>query len=260
MSGIVLPDDFSEVLIVPIDQPSTLSLSVLPADDHPASPESEHRWAQLCAHNPALLNGPILALDAWHAQQQRLTARVAHYQQMVAPDPGRSRIVQIGVTGVILARNTHASDDEPHVLLAQRTHRTTVYPGQWELAPSGGINPPPHTPITLNLSAWLDALNRESHEELGLDLTQSTIRTPMLCFDPFAPSADLVCIVHLAAQCDDVDRSVTSHLASTWEYTASQWIPVSRLAQAADDPATTIIPPSRAIMRALARDHSLLKS
>lgn len=260
MSDIVLPDNFSEVLIVPIDQPNTLSLSVLPADDQPASPESEHRWTQLCAHNPALFNGRILALDAWHTQQQRLTARVAHYQQMVAPDPGRSRIVQIGVTGVFLARNSRASDNEPHVLLAQRTHRTTVYPDQWELAPSGGIDPPPLAPVTLNLTAWLDALKQEAHEELGLDIAPCAIRTPMMCFDPFAPSADLVCIVHLTAQRDDVHQAVTSHLGSTWEYSAAQWIPTSRLAEAADNPAMTIIPPSRAILRALACDQSFLKS
>ena len=60
---------------------------------------------------------------------------------------------------------------QPCVLIARRSEQTRVHGGLWELAPSGGIDPPASAP-TLTLEYVRTQLATEMREELGLKVDE----------------------------------------------------------------------------------------
>lgn len=263
-----------------------------PHHDQALEVATERAWQRLCAANPRLHDAPIWSVEHVSRTQLRsnrdaqtppatpggvdgsiglsLAIRPARYRQLATqrqPEliglPGLRRVRLLGVKGFIIARD-HAG--RPHVLFARRHPDTRVYPGLWEIAPGGGVNP--HEPHELDPCSdgslvpdetdLLRTLREELDEELGLPW-DSTIASHHLLGgvdDTQADSFDLIYALHWAgtidpaaplptpAQAPPADRP-PQRPVDRWEVTRTAWVPL-------DHPQTLSVldltPPTRAAL------------
>lgn len=231
-------------------------------------PELEARidraWAERCAANPMLYDGPMLAYSGYDDGRGEIRARRERYRRLAVFPAVRTGVSQVGVTGVLTAND---GERGPVVLLAQRSERTRCYGGMWELAPSGGIEPPeieppegdPNAagPVTLRQADVLRSLLDELETELGIGGGGGGNVAPAfdhahavaIVNDPFAPSVDVV--VHLEWPGPPPQMPGPGGEGGRWEYTASRWVAVEGLAAFDAEHGERIIPPTRALLRAL---------
>ncbi|MFT5424186.1 MAG: 8-oxo-dGTP pyrophosphatase MutT (NUDIX family) [Phycisphaerales bacterium] len=245
--------------VTPLDQkPSELTIEIGPAarGDERAPADAEHeqeferRWAGLCAANPRLFNGPILAYNAFDASTSTVRAHTSDYKHLAVQRDFDSRLpggtTILSVTGILTAT---AQGNTRCVCVAQRSHSTRVYGGLWELAPSGGIDVPGgidspgeiDTPRDSSLLAFdgelaATALKTELKEELGLEpytCDWSAARILGLVLDERSGSLDIMFHVEhrppRSAQPIPIGLWPASG-GSSWEYEAVRWVPLIELA------------------------------
>jgi hypothetical protein len=213
-------------------------------------------WAEAQAQNPALFDGPILAVDSLQlGEAMELGAHIDRFARLVAQQRGAVTGVQLlGCKGLITGIDRHGGE---HVLLGRRASGTRVYPGMWEIAPAGGIDPPPHAPVTLSHADLLASLAAEGQEELSLDLAERTILAEaslaVVVDDRLAQSLDLIFPLRWRGAVDP-RRGLCSAQGCPTEYVDACWVARGDL-PAFDQPASNgrspITPPSRVALRLL---------
>ncbi|MFN0130939.1 MAG: hypothetical protein ACKVW3_00150 [Phycisphaerales bacterium] len=216
-------------------------------------------WDRLRALNPRLFDAPILSAVSFTPGAIR--ARTSTYQRLVVQPVVETGTEQLSVTAVVIARD----GPTPRVLLGRRGKLTRIYQEQWELGPSGGIDPPmplpatPLTPMPMRLG-WAEVcaqVRREAAEELGNGSESSAAanwvvprRTWGVCRDFVARSADIV------VECDwtgpavgDGSAPVPAGPSDQWEYERTAWL--SRDEMPAFVRANRVIEPTRALLAAM---------
>jgi 8-oxo-dGTP pyrophosphatase MutT (NUDIX family) len=201
-------------------------------------------WAERCAENPRLFDGPILAFAGFG---DPMTVRPDTFRALAAWPGVPGAVQQLGVTGVLLASDESGVE---HVLLGQRGRSTRVYGGQWELGPSGGVDPPTNTTTTeIGEDAIVAALLGEITEEIGLTLAPASVRIAGAIDDVIGGSVDVVAIATLRETVGQLramqDAAVADH---AWEYEQTRWVRTDTVE--AFDAAHGVIPPTRTIFRA----------
>jgi hypothetical protein len=198
------------------------------------TPAMNERWEQLAAANPRLFNGRILAF--LRRDGDRIHARVESYQRMATQPLDEHAMTQLGVTGVLTAPGPTGTRA---VLLGRRSASTHVYPGRWELAPSGGVDAPPPPVRRLTIADLRRQLGRELAEETGIDPAGLHMTPAALCHDPGAPSMDVVFRVELPA---------IPPRHATWEFDDFAWLDTARLPEQLAARSLTPTDPSTALL------------
>lgn len=258
--------------------PPTLSILVDP-EPITVSPDvdraAEARWAAMRARNPRYFDGPILGVrdidriqDA--ARTGRIRAGLARYRLLAVQDappedqgPGEDA-VPTGVTLLSVNGVVMTAGDEPRVLVGKRSPSVRNYPGQWEIGPSGGLDPvalglwngPSTEPSGLPRELGLDAVRRqltlELEEETGLRLNASAARTIGLLHDPVARSLDVVLRLDVPASA----AMLPPRHADQWEYTDALWLGRSQVGRFLTREGARVSPPMHALLVALGWAHS----
>lgn len=214
-----------------------LTVAIDPGPPAPATAEMEARWASLAAQNPRLFDGRILAFLEADAGAGRISARVERYKRMATQTIDDAAMTQLGVTGIVTAPG---ADGARRVLLGRRSADTHVYPGRWELAPSGGVDAPRPGVSTLSIADIRGQLERELIEETGVDAAGLLMVPIALCRDPGAPSMDVVFRI-------DLDALPARH--ATWEFDELVWFEIDRLDEALEAHGVVPTDPSGALLR-----------
>ena len=148
----------------------------------------------------------------------------------------------LSVTGFITALDKAG---RPCVLLARRAPETRVHGGLWELAPSGGIDPPANT-SSLTLDHVRAQLATEMREELGLKLDASKAHPIALAVEDAGFSVDIVMRLETNAPIESLGVNTDS-----WEYTGARWIRLDGAPQFANDHAGEFIPSTLNMLRVI---------
>lgn len=200
----------------------------------PPVEQTEARWSELCAHNPRLFDGRILAFVDYDSRANVVHARTESFKRMAVQPDVPTGVTQFGVTGLL----TSGQGDGRRVLLGQRGRETFLYPGRWELAPSGGVDAPREGVRELSIEDLRRQMEREVHEELAI-VADGLHATPIaLCHDRAAPSMDVIFAIQL-----DPGEQPTAH---DWEYADVCWMPLRDAGAALSD--LDAIEPSRAVL------------
>ncbi|MBX3358348.1 MAG: NUDIX hydrolase [Phycisphaeraceae bacterium] len=252
------PDYLASQQVTALSPGRSLRIVITPTPDEPPgladqSARVEAAWSAMRAANPRLFDAPILQTVSVDAPAATITARIGSYKLLAVQraEPAAASVTtgtyQLSVTGVIVGRSRSGAE---HVLIARRSRETRIYPAMWELAPSGGIDPPaapaaaPHTLARREIAA---ALAAESREELGLDLDWSGAEVACLARDSIAMSDDLVAVLRLAEPIDP--RTAPASPAGAWEYLDTAWLSRGDAPEFDAAHAHAIIPPTRAVLR-----------
>jgi len=230
---------------------ATTSASIRVDPAQPSSPELAARiartWDELRATNDRFYDGPILRSISLDAQHGELLCRRDTFRSLaVSPRLGLG-VRQLGVSGIITARD-HAG--ACHLLLGRRAADTRIYPGLWEVAPSGGVKPPPANTGTLSLHDLAIALAEEADEELGMTLDPRDARLIAFLRDEAACSDDAVLRFDLASPVNPRAQAcpLATEAAGRWEYIDSAWIALTDLPTFARDHVAAIAPPTAALL------------
>lgn len=207
-------------------------------------------WGALCLGNPRLHDGPVLAVAHIDPQTNLIVCRRDSYRRLAVQtaEPVAASVdtgvYQLSVTGAIIGRDRAGL---PHILIGRRGTETRMYGGMWELAPAGGIDPPPPSRDRLGAGDIFAALAREAREELALDLGAEPCRAVLVCRDEHARSDDLVLPVYLPGTIDP--RKPPACAASTsWEYLDTAWLALDDAGSFVSRHAGACIPPARALL------------
>lgn len=205
-------------------------------------------WDELRRGNERLHDGPILRAISIDAESGAVRCRRDTYRSLAVSARLGLGVRQLGVMGVITGR---CGAGRGHVLLGRRAAQTRIYPGLWELAPSGGVTPPPMNVPGLGLRDLAAALADEADEELGLDLSGQDIAAIAVLRDAHACSDDIVLRVDLAEPID-ARRGVcpaSNEAMDRWEYLDVAWIAMDDLGGFVGEHRSAIAPPTRALLR-----------
>ena len=189
--------------VIHLRRPATLSVV-----DEPFVPrdisldEIERRWQEACRDNPTLYDGRLLHVIGVH--RNGYGGAVLH----VAPCSYRFHVVQatdldlgvrpLGVKGI----TQHIQNDG--ILLGKRSRNVTYYPGEWEFAPGGVVEPdisPKH------------AIAEELREETGLTAAHDPVPVAVVYDD--------------VIQCWEMVFHIVSHgdlRRAEDEYDALEWV------------------------------------
>lgn len=190
------------------------------AAGEPADPAVEAAWAALLRENPRHFNGPILAVAGVDAAGGVLRLRRDEYKRLAVQPTVATGVVQLGVTGVLTA---HDAAGRAFALLGRRSVSTRVFGGQWELGPSGGVEPPEAGVSSFGVDRVLEALAGEVREEIGLAEGWAGAEAVGLLHDTLGRSVEVVVRVRLArplAAYAGLGRGVS------WEYEGVLWVAV----------------------------------
>jgi len=210
-----------------------LRVEIDPPRAHGAEAQIDRRWSELCAANPRLFNGRILAFLGADLGANVIRARVDEYKRMAVQPEIDTGVIQFGVTGLLTAEKPRL------VLLGKRSGQTHVHPGRWELAPSGGVDAPDDHRRTLLIEDLHRQIAREVAEEIGSSVPMRA-RPIALCHDPVAPSTDVIFDIALDAPVPP---------AGNWEYDELAWVPIDNLAFELRARNIDLIAPSRAVLQ-----------
>lgn len=172
----------------------------------------DRAWQGLCAQNPRYFDGRILSFEAYDATRRVATARDVAYRYHAARDAVDSGVSFFGVTGLLRAGD--------RFLVGKRASTVHEYPGQWEFAPCGGIDPPPAAQDILSPGEIAQELRREAGEELGIDLVLDAPRAVALVHDDPVGSTDLMLLIDLPAR-PETDGN--------WEYQQARWLTLAEI-------------------------------
>lgn len=237
------------ILILPA---ATSSASIRIDPPHPQSPDLAARiartWDELRAANDRYYDGPILRSISLDAQHGELFCRRDTFRSLAVSARLGLGVRQLGVSGIITAPDTAGT---PHLLLGRRAADTRIYPGLWEVAPSGGVKPPPPNTSLLSLQDLALALAEEADEELGMTLDPRAARLLAFLRDETACSDDAVLRFDLSSPINPRAQQcpLAAEAAGRWEYLDSAWIALPDLPSFARDHAHAIAPPTAALLR-----------
>lgn len=207
-------------------------------------------WDELRAANDRFYDGPILRVMSVDPEQAEVLCRRDSFRALAVSSRLGLGVRQLGVTGIVTARD---SGGGTHVILGRRASDTRIYPGQWELAPSGGVKPPPPNVDRLTLDDLAIALAEEAEEELGMTLRPQRARLVAFLRDEHASSIDAVLRFDLEEPIDPRRMAgacpLATEAAGRWEYTDSAWIAIDDLRSFSRDHAPAIAPPTAALLR-----------
>lgn len=180
--------------------------------------EVERRWAELRAANPALFDGRVLHVFGvfrnGHGGATLHVAECAYRHWAVGLHGFDTGARALGVKAIVLAGD--------RVLLGQRSERVAAYPGCWEFAPGGGVEPG---------SDPRRMIERELREESGLRLeTRDRVSVRAVLFDGSVRSWEIVFLIRLHAP--------PPTLAPSDEYRSLRWAPLAEFACSANGPLT----------------------
>lgn len=219
-------------------------IRIADGDGSGMSSEAESRWRDLCAANPRLYDGPILAVTGAHYTATftlEIDTRRSSYRRLAVQNEVETGTDQLSVTAIVCGRD---AEDRPHVLLGRRGRSTRIYGGMWELGPSGGITPPPPGVVEIDAEAVDRQVREEIAEEMGGGLRVRVEALTALTYDPIARSLDLV------VDCTALG-TVTGGAAGVgnWEYHGALWVAVDEIATFDREHGAAIIGPTRALFR-----------
>jgi hypothetical protein len=183
-----------------------VEIDATPVEEEPAHRAViEEAWERIRAANPRAFNGPILAYLASGPENNLVVCRRDEYRRLAVLPEIETGLVQLGVTGVLEARDEAGTR---HVLLGLRSHATRVFGGRWEFGPSGGVDPPP----------------------VGLPVDPDPTPPLGLLHEPVGRSCELVVRVSIRRPVEElialIDRE---NRTSRWEYDAVRWVAVDEL-------------------------------
>ena len=199
-------------------------------------------WSELCAQNPKYFNAPILTFETYDAQSGVLSARVDEYKHHAVRQQIDLGISLLAVTAC-LAR---PRPDATYYLLGQRSARSHMYGGLWELGPSGGIEPADHE-ATISFRGLLNQVDREVREEIGISVCQRPAAAISLVHDAHAGSTD----IHVGIVLGDEHK-----LNPNWEYDDTRWVTLDDLIEWCEAKPDEIIPTTIAHARFLQQNRS----
>lgn len=229
-----------------------LRAEIAPPGPRPHGPEQAARidtlWERLCRENDRLYDGPILRTVSVDAESGVLLCRRDTFRSLATSAQLGLGVRQLGVMGVVTGRDGAGRES---VLLARRSSQTRIYPGLWELAPSGGVSPPAANVAMLGPAELAAALADEADEELGLSLEGAQVRVVAILRDDTACSDDVALRIELpgvidarrgacATECETHDR---------WEYLDSAWVALDDVGGFARDHGAAVAPPTAVMLR-----------
>lgn len=234
---------FDEITVWPADPATFPRITIQPAA--PAAdpdPGVERAWGRMCAANPRLFEGPILSLADFNAATGEVVCTRETYKRLSVQDQVPTGVVLVAVNGVITAGD---ADGREHMLLGRRAPGTRMYPGLWELAPAGGLDPP--TGPEFPAAALLAQLSRELTEETGLAEPLANPTPLAYCRDDLARSFNIV----LRARVERPIGSLRPASERHWDCDAVRWLPVDEAARLDRDEPDSVIRATRALWRLL---------
>ncbi len=201
----------------------------------------EGRWSELCAANPRMFNGPLLAVAGADLPSGVIECRRDDFKHLAVQDRVKTGVEILAVSGVVIARDCAGRE---HVLLGKRGRQTRVYGGMWELGPSGGMPLPREGVSEIGLADFGAHLAEEMREEVGLELSGAACACVGFCRDFVAHSLDVMLRVEVSERVEDL---VTRE--RDWEYEDVRWLAIDEVAAFDRDHAAEIIGPTRAFWR-----------
>jgi hypothetical protein len=206
----------------------------------PPSPAIDSEWQRQCATNPKLFDGPVLSVTGLDPGRE-IRVRRDSYKRLAVQPAVETGVEQLSVTGIVLSRDARGRE---HVLLGRRGTQTRIYGGMWELAPSGGIDPPAPDRSSLCEGDLIEQLQREFVEETGIQSPLSALRPHALCQDLHARSCDIVFVCTL-------ERFNHPPITAPdgWEYQGLRWAALAEIRRFESEHG--VIPPTRAMFRFL---------
>lgn len=210
----------SRCAVVPVNpRKGVPSVRIVPPPGSPASEEAiEAAWRTLCAENPRLHDGPLLAFVGFDGIASEVQACRSTYRLLAVTPLAETGVVGLGVTAVVVR--------DGRVLLGKRAAQTRMYGGLWEIGPSGGVG---------EVEDLREALREEVREEAGVEVVSAAAIA--VVHDPVARTVDVACLV-------TVDGEVGT---GSWEYDAVGWLGQTELERMAD--AGELSPPTEAMVR-----------
>lgn len=179
--------------------------------------QEAEEWARACARNRRLVPGELL--DGTIGQDGAGGARRERYERFVVQGRFRNQIViQLSISAVTMAPD---EEGRPSILLGQRAQDTRLYGGQWQICPSGGLDPPAR-----GVEAWDHAdvvreLERELREETGLELGRASARLLGIVRDHVAMSEDILFRLDFPET-----REPEPEATARWEHSRLRWVPL----------------------------------
>lgn len=202
----------------------------------------ESLWQERCRDNPRLYNGPLLSVVSVDHDAGEYQCRRDDFRRLLAQPRVRTGVRLLAVTGAVFARDAAGVE---HLLLARRGAQTRIYPGMWEIAPCGGVAPPPAGVGGLGEADLRAHVLEEAMEELGMRFGVGPVCA--LVRDEVAHSEDL------AMRCDagSLDDARRGFSGANWELSEARWVPLPELEEFDASHAGEIIAASRSLFRAM---------
>jgi 8-oxo-dGTP pyrophosphatase MutT (NUDIX family) len=247
--------DLPLVEIVPLGSEPSLRV-VISREDAPEPSEAARReWDRLAVINPRLFPGQILAFLGLDELRREILARRDSYVRLAVQPTVTTGARLLSVTAILLALD---KDGREHIFLGKRADSVRAYPGLWEIGPSGGVGVPPRAVTELDADLIAASALDEIAEEIGLTAAGvegaadgAAVLAPQpacaLLRDHGAMSDDIVVPIRVGVP---LERVV---LERNWEYSQTRWVPRDAMAAFGSGPGETLIPPSAALLRWLAR-------
>jgi hypothetical protein len=223
-----------------------LALSMAPARvvDADARDAMETTWSELLAREPAMFDGPTLAIERWAPEAAELVCRRSSYKPFAAGLAGAPvEDWLVAVTGLV---TTIGEDGRERVFMGRRGVGTWLYVGMWEIGPSGVVCPPEDGGL-IDVDLFRSQLREEMLEEAGLVADVSRAVPVAISTDPKTRSMDVVLAVRVP-----VDRALgAAHDGG--EYSETRWVEWGALERFCRDAPGGVIGPALATLRALGR-------
>jgi hypothetical protein len=227
-------EPFTDFQYIKIDRSSRTKLDA----------ETQHRvdqaWAERCARNPKYFDGPILVFDRFDAQEGVIHARVDRYKHHAVRETVDLGLSLLATTAMIATPDRDR--DCTLWLLGKRSNASHAYPGQWELGPSGGIDPPKFR-RRISARSLLKLTDKEVREEVGLSVQKQPFSVRALVHDPIAGSTDVAIAIPFVVG--------TPSITTNWEYDDTRWVTFDELIAWCDDRPDELIPTTIALARYL---------
>lgn len=239
-------DDIPGIEIWPVDA----SVHVEVARDgvpEAATPDSPvgREWARLRAANPRLFDGTLLSVRGFDVTSRQILAKRERYQRLAVQPVAQTGVRLLAVTALLI----QGDGADARVLLGRRGDHVRMYPGMWEIGPSGGVDSPPLSVDRLDVDHLRSHLADEIAEELGpgaFDVLGAAVDSahPVALTRDHAARSDDVCFVVRA------DGRLNTH-DPNWEYSDVRWLTLKDAAAFNTSQPEAIIPPTRSLMRFL---------
>jgi hypothetical protein len=232
------------VSLYPVPDQFARSLTVQIEDTHApvVDAASDQAWARLCAQNPKLFNGPILAVTRLALDKGTIWCARDSYRRLALRSEWAIDITILSVTAVLEAPDKAG---KPHLLLGQRGTLTRSYPGLWELGPAGGLDVPQAGTRTQGHADVMAQVNAELREETGIREHVQEGRVVAVVLDRLAGSCDIVLRSRFETSIEKLDRSDADE---PWEYAQTRWLALDEIGDFLRENHEQTIGPTRVLL------------